>query len=69
MEYCPRCIEDYEDEETGEHIEGTRVKAECVGCLVCHDCEHMIDCPIVYGRDVIHESDVIRNEDGDEVEQ
>jgi hypothetical protein len=42
-EFCPRCIEDYEDE-NGEEQKGAEVAAHCKECGVCEDCEHMDDC-------------------------
>ena len=41
---CLRCIEPYEDEDTGEEMEGEKKPAECEECRVCHDCEHFNDC-------------------------
>lgn len=43
-EVCPRCIEDYEDEETGEQMDGEEKPSHCPECFVCEDCEHMSDC-------------------------
>lgn len=43
-ENCPRCIEPYQDEETGEERPGERKPSECQECGVCKDCEHMREC-------------------------
>jgi len=41
---CVRCIEPYEDEETGEEREGEKVPAFCSECRVCIECEHLSEC-------------------------
>lgn len=41
--YCPRCIEDWEDDDGGQQ-EGTKVKSECGDCGGCKDCEHLLGC-------------------------
>lgn len=41
---CPRCIEPYTDEETGEERPGERKPSQCIECGVCKDCEHFIGC-------------------------
>lgn len=40
---CPRCIEDWTDENQEEH-KGTEEKSDCADCGVCHDCEHLSGC-------------------------
>lgn len=41
--FCPRCIEDWVDE-NGEWHKGEEKPSACDECGVCKDCEHMIDC-------------------------
>jgi hypothetical protein len=41
--YCPRCIEDWENEE-GEPMQGTLEPSDCEECGVCKECVHMCDC-------------------------
>ena len=41
--YCPRCIESYDDVDGLRRI-GTIVKSVCEDCLVCKNCEHLLDC-------------------------
>ena len=40
---CPRCIEEYEDEE-GNLCKGERKESCCPGCGVCEDCECLHEC-------------------------
>tara|TARA_Y100000310_G_scaffold345170_1_gene462345 strand:- start:1222 stop:1992 length:771 start_codon:yes stop_codon:yes gene_type:complete len=40
---CPRCIEEYEDEE-GNWCKGERKESCCSGCGVCEDCECLHEC-------------------------
>ena len=40
---CPRCIEEYEDEE-GNLCKGERKESCCSGCGVCEDCECLYEC-------------------------
>jgi len=40
---CPRCIEEYEDEE-GNLCKGERKESCCSGCGVCKDCECLYEC-------------------------
>ena len=46
--YCPRCIEPYEDESKpssgGNLVAGTKVKSDCKDCGVCKNCEHLLMC-------------------------
>ena len=50
---CPRCIEEYEDEE-GNWCKGERKESCCSGCGVCedceclHECEELVECGILY---------------------
>ena len=41
--YCPRCIEDFEDED-GNINKGKQIESVCKECLVCEDCEHFEEC-------------------------
>lgn len=41
--YCPRCIEDYTDDD-GVEQKGLEVKSHCNECYVCEDCEHLMEC-------------------------
>jgi hypothetical protein len=45
QDWCPRCIETYDDIETGNRCVGTEVESDCDDCGVCFECEHMSDCP------------------------
>ena len=40
---CPRCIDDYTDENDKPH-KGIKVASTCVECGVCKDCEHLLGC-------------------------
>lgn len=42
--YCPRCIEDWQDETTGNINKGTKEISECASCGVCKECEHLLEC-------------------------
>jgi len=42
-ESCPRCIEDWEDED-GEWHDGEYKEPHCKECGVCKDCEHLSEC-------------------------
>lgn len=41
--YCPRCIEDWEDDDGVPH-KGTEEVSACEECGVCIECEHLCDC-------------------------
>jgi len=41
--YCPRCIEEWEDD-NGKPHKGTKKKSACKSCGVCKDCEHLMEC-------------------------
>ena len=40
---CPRCIEEYEDED-GNMCKGERKESSCSCCGVCEDCECLYEC-------------------------
>lgn len=44
LEFCPRCIEDWENPDTGEIDKGTKEKSECPECGICEECEHLLEC-------------------------
>ena len=41
--FCPRCIEDHDDEH-GERVSGSKVVSSCDDCGVCENCEHLMEC-------------------------
>lgn len=41
--YCPRCIEDWEDDDGKKH-NGVKRVSVCPDCGVCKNCEHLSDC-------------------------
>ena len=41
--YCPRCSEEWEDEDGVVH-EPQYIDSCCTSCGVCKDCEHSVDC-------------------------
>ena len=42
-QHCPRCIEDYTDDD-GVEQKGTEELSNCNDCGVCKECEHLCDC-------------------------
>ena len=42
FKYCPRCIEDWEENDV-KYI-GSKVSSDCFTCGVCYECEHMQEC-------------------------
>lgn len=43
QDYCPRCIEDWDDEE-GNAMKGLKVPSDCEVCGICTECEHLYGC-------------------------
>lgn len=43
-EYCPRCIENWENPDTGEINKGTKEISDCKECGICSECEHLLEC-------------------------